>query len=102
VTKPYSILLLCVLLVFGLSFAIPAEDVPETAYDESEGLPYEGTTPSAAVLQASACTVQTTMSSVSTFDLCFATRDGEFENRKSPSVHAVFDSLTIPDRSLRC
>jgi hypothetical protein len=38
-----SILVLCVLLGFGVSLAVLAEDVPETAYDESEGLPYEGT-----------------------------------------------------------
>jgi hypothetical protein len=39
--KPCSILLLCVLLGFGASVFLPAEDVPETAYDESELLPYE-------------------------------------------------------------
>ena len=39
----WSVLVLCVLLGFGVSLAVPAEDVPETAYDESEGLPYEGT-----------------------------------------------------------
>jgi len=38
-----SILAFCILLAFGLSLAVPAEDVPETAYDESEALPYEGT-----------------------------------------------------------
>jgi len=36
-------LVLCVLLSFVVSLAVPAEDVPETAYDESEPLPYEGT-----------------------------------------------------------
>ena len=36
-----SILVLFVLLVFGASVVVPAEDVPETAYDESEALPYE-------------------------------------------------------------
>ena len=40
--RPCSILVLCVLLGFGASLAVPAEDVPETAYDESEALPYEG------------------------------------------------------------
>jgi len=40
--KPRSALLFFVLLVLGLSIAVPAEDLPETAYDESEGLPYEG------------------------------------------------------------
>jgi hypothetical protein len=43
--RPCSILVLCLLLGFASSPAIPAEDVPETAYDESEGLPYEGTPP---------------------------------------------------------
>ncbi len=38
-----SILVVLVLLVFGASLVVPAEDVPETAYDESEALPYEGT-----------------------------------------------------------
>ena len=41
--KASSILVLFVLLAFGASLAVPAEDVPETAYDESEGLPCEGT-----------------------------------------------------------
>jgi len=40
--RPFSILVLCVLLSFGASLAAPSEDVPETAYDESEALPYEG------------------------------------------------------------
>ena len=41
--KPCSILLLCVLLGFGVSLVVPAEDAAETAYDESETLPYEST-----------------------------------------------------------
>lgn len=39
--KPRSALILFVLLVFGLSLAVPAEDVLETTYDESETQPYE-------------------------------------------------------------
>ena len=38
-----SILILFVLLGFSVSLSVPAEDVPETAYDESEALLYEGT-----------------------------------------------------------
>jgi hypothetical protein len=41
--RPCSVLVLCVLLGFGVSLAVPAEDVSGTAYDESEALPYEGT-----------------------------------------------------------
>ena len=40
--RPCSILVLCVLLGFGVCLVVPPEDVQETAYDESEGLPYEG------------------------------------------------------------
>jgi hypothetical protein len=38
-----SVLVLLVALVLSVSFAVPAEDVPETAYDESESLPCEST-----------------------------------------------------------
>ena len=31
------------LLCFGVSLVVPAEDVPDTEYDESESLPYEMT-----------------------------------------------------------
>jgi len=41
--KPRSVLVLLLLLVFNVSVVVPAEDVPETPYDESEALPYEGT-----------------------------------------------------------
>lgn len=41
--RPESILVLFVLLAFGASLAVPAEDIPETPYDESESVPYEVT-----------------------------------------------------------
>ena len=37
----HAIAVSLVLLVFAAGFAMPAEDLPETAYDESETLPYE-------------------------------------------------------------
>jgi len=39
--KTHFAVLFFVLLAFGLSFTIPAQDLPETAYDESEADPYE-------------------------------------------------------------
>jgi hypothetical protein len=42
-TRSRSALVLLVALVLSVSFAVPAEDVPETAYDESESLPCEST-----------------------------------------------------------
>jgi hypothetical protein len=38
-----SALILLLLLGFGVSQAVRAEDAPETPYDESAALPYEGT-----------------------------------------------------------
>ena len=45
-------------LFLGLSFVFPAEDIPETPYDESEALPYEATPLFSIVLQESAGTTQ--------------------------------------------
>jgi hypothetical protein len=41
--RPGVVLILFVLLGFGVILLVPAEDLTETAYDESEALPYEGT-----------------------------------------------------------
>ncbi len=49
--KPYCILVLFAVLGLTLFLVIPAEDLSETAYDESELLPYE-TTPATANLIA--------------------------------------------------
>ena len=59
------ILVLFVLLAFGLPLAVPAEDVPETGYDESEAAPYE-VTPlfSIVVSKLSARTTQTVLNSL--------------------------------------
>ena len=38
-----SVLVLLFALALSVSFAIPAQDVPETDYDESESVPYEST-----------------------------------------------------------
>ncbi len=35
------LLALLVILILNVSFAVPAEDVPETSYDESQSLPFD-------------------------------------------------------------
>ena len=42
-SKPRYGVGLFVVLAFGLSFAVPAEYIPEIPYDESTALPYEST-----------------------------------------------------------
>ena len=56
--KSRSALLFFVLLVLGVSWAIPAEDVLDTAYDESEALPYEGTSLITDVISQAPATIQ--------------------------------------------
>jgi hypothetical protein len=59
-----SIFVLFVLLAFGLSLAVPVEDLPETAYDESEALLYERTPLFSIVVPLSAArTLQSWLSS---------------------------------------
>lgn len=41
--KPYFTIVLLMLLSLGLSLSLPAEDVLDAVYDESEAVPYEGT-----------------------------------------------------------
>ena|SRR5271165_890884 len=40
---PRSVLILCVLIVFGMSLAVPCEDLSETGYGEYETAPYAST-----------------------------------------------------------
>jgi len=51
--KLHCVLALLVAMVFGLSLAVPAEDIPDTAYDESESMPYMSALSLSLVLQES-------------------------------------------------
>ena len=96
------LLVLLVALAFGLSFAIPAEDMPETAYDESEALPYEATPLFSIVLQESART-QSVLTSASPLHFSPLLRraeiQAEWSERAEPQLSV---SVTILDHSLRC
>ena len=41
-TKPRFVIVFLMILALGLPLGLAAEDVPETTYDESEALPFEG------------------------------------------------------------
>lgn len=101
--KPRSALVLLLLLGFSVSLAAPAEDVPETAYDESEALPYEST-PIFSILgpHASARLVKAELSCGSLVRFHSLTKhcNGRCENKARS--HRVPDSLTILNHSFRC
>src|SRR2546421_12142092 len=91
-------------LLFGLSFAFHAQDLPETPYDESQGVACEHTPLLLTqVLQDSAQRTQPTQKSVSPLLLGSPTRRGEIrvENRE-PSEQPSFVTPTIPAVPLRC
>ena len=92
-----SVLILFVLLSFCASFGVPAEDVPETPYDESEALPYAKTLQFLLVVpQALAQIAKTELNFGSLTKRC---RRRPESNAQS---HCVHDSLTIINHCLRC
>jgi hypothetical protein len=98
--KPRCVLILLVLLGLCLCPVVPAEDVPETAYDESEALPYE-TTPLylIGVPQASARAAKAELSGDFLNSL---TKHGKCRRENDARSRCVPDSLTIINHSLRC
>ena len=93
------------ILTLGVSLGLPAEDVLDTVYDESETLPLERTPlfPGAGV-KVLTCTPQPPLKSGPSFHLgSLAGRCCERGlKEKASSVHPISDSLTILDHSLRC
>jgi len=97
-----SALVLLTTFALSLSFAVQAEDLPETAYDESESLPYEMTPPlSGDLVQESAPTLQVVP--IVPSDL-FSTPPKSVLSLVGCSelAHPISDSVIILDHSLRC
>lgn len=101
--KPRSVLIFLLLLGFGLSLAVPAEDVPETPYDESETLPYERTPLfSITVTQPSDRTAKAEPRSDSLLRFNSSTKRGQRRREESARLHRVPNLLTILNHALRC
>jgi hypothetical protein len=101
-TQSRSVLVVLVALVLSVSFAVPAEDAPETAYDESETLPIEGVPTLAITTPASVAKAFV----VRFRDLKFRFATGESELHKSlrgsRSVSSVPEALSDLTICLRC
>jgi hypothetical protein len=102
--RPRSAIVFLMILTIGLSLAVLPEDVAETAFDESEALPYESTASfSSYVWQRSARTSQSVLESGFLFHLGSLTRGTELRLGQSErSGHPISDSVIILDHSLRC
>ena len=103
--KPHLAVVFLMILFLGASLALPATDVMESVYDESEALPYESVPLFAGdtVLLNEPVILQSTPE----FGLQFRSRllDGRDEIRAESSgkpLQLLSDSLTILDHCLRC
>ena len=100
--KLRSALVLLVALFVSLAFAVPAEDVPETAYDESESLPYESTPVISIAVPETAEQAVAVRSRVSSLLLGSLRLGLEQADRIAGRAYPMSDSLTILHRSFRC
>jgi hypothetical protein len=102
--KTRSVLVLLLLLLgLGVSLAVPAEDVPETAYDESETLPYlSAAVFSITVTHASDRTAKANL--VCEFLLHFNSPMKRCHGCRANNgrLHRLSGSPTILNHSLRC
>jgi hypothetical protein len=102
-SKLRCILVMLAAFALSLSFVVPANDPPETPYDESEALPYESTPLFSITLQESAGVLQSALT------LAFplhshprARRDETVTEQLVRTPHPICGSVTILDHSLRC
>ncbi len=102
-SKPRCAVVFVMILTLGVSLGLPAEDVLEAVYDESEALPLEGAPSSSIVLLPVAARTPQPVKSGFPFQGGSLTRrcQGRAE-RRAWSPHPSSDSLTILDHSLRC
>ena len=91
---------LLVALMLGVSSAMATEDVPETAYDESESLPWKGTPLVSIAVPAIAAKVPRVETGA--LHIRFNLRRMQWLNKSKQEVHVNFDDLSILHHLLRC
>jgi hypothetical protein len=101
--KLRSVLVLLAVVGLSLSFAIPANDVPETAYDESEPLPYVSTSLFSIPVPNAVVPAPAGRPLVAVFCPGSLRRLGSQRlDHRTDSPYPTSDSLTILNHTLRC
>ena len=98
-----SLLALLVILFLSVSFAGPAEDAPETSYDESEPLPFDRipvVSIAAAQLFESALAVRSRDSKL--IRTCCERTEISRSDIRAGLAHPICNSLTTLQQSFRC
>jgi hypothetical protein len=102
VAKKHIVILILMLLSLGVSLGLPAEDVLDAVYDESEALPFEAISLFSTVARPRLCpTPQSVQKLDCSFHLGSLTRQCQCPAPRVPA-HPTSDSLTLLDHSLRC
>ena len=97
------VLALLLASVLSVSFVVPAEAVAETAYDESESLPYETSALFSIAVPKDVSEPSADPAAASLPRVACLRRLGlGLLDPRTGSAHPICDSLTILDRSLRC
>ena len=102
-SKLHCILVVLVTLTLCLSFAVPAEDDPETPYDESESLSYESS-PAISVAEPEAAAPPPVGQPrvVHLPRACPRRTSGQRLGHRTGWAGSICDSLTILHLTLRC
>ena len=95
-------LVLFLAVVLPLSSAIPAEDMPETAYDESEEIPYERTSFFSSEVLLEDVTALQSAPALCMPGASFSTQASERFAREVPHVRVAAVSPSLLDHALRC
>ena len=95
-------LTLSVVLVLGSCFAVPAEDIAETPYDESESLRYEMTSPLSADVGPEPDKAPRIVLVGRSDSLTTHRHASVREECRELAPHRIADSVVILDHSLRC
>jgi len=99
---PFAIVSVAI-LTLGLSLVVPAEDLPETAYDESESLLYINTSALSIAVPTAVTRAPAVRTRVPLLHLGFLrglSAQGVHHGIGSP--YPISDSLVILDHSFRC
>ena len=101
--KPCFALFCFVFVSLGLMWAVPATDLPETVYDESESLPFETGAVLSIEVSESVAEVSAETRGTSLLPVAGLRRlaTGRLGHGTSPA-YPMCDSLTILEHSLRC
>ena len=100
--KARSVLVLLVALMLGLCLAVPAEDVPETAYDESDSLPFQGTLPFSVEIPNPFVEVLGLKAPISLLRSASLRLGAYHSGHTTSSPFPISVSLTIVDQTFRC